>query len=158
MHDKVSLNKDKFENILIEQAIISDEEIDVEFKRSNNGQSSSILDLGLHTYHYPSITFIDSFVEKSKLLKNIIPNYSIKFNFVNLDIQGVELKALIGMGDYLNDIEYIYTEVNNDYVYINGALITDIDKYLSEFNFIRVETEFTPYNWGDAFYVKKHLL
>ena len=88
MHDKVSLNKDKFENILIEQAIISDEEIDVEFKRSNNGQSSSILDLGLHTYHYPSITFIDSFVEKSKLLKNIIPNYSIKFNFVNLDIQG----------------------------------------------------------------------
>ena len=62
------------------------------------------------------------------------------------------------MGDYLNDIEYIYTEVNNDYVYINGALITDIDKYLSEFNFIRVETEFTPYNWGDAFYVKKHLL
>jgi FkbM family methyltransferase len=154
MHDKVILNKRKFNNILIEQAIVLDEEIDVEFKRSNNGESSSILDLGLHMRHYPSITFIDSFVEKSKLLKNIIPNYNIKFNFVNLDIQGAELKALIGMGDYLNDIDYIYTEVNNDYVYKNCALITDIDNYLKKFNFIRVETKMTPYNWGDAFYIR----
>lgn len=62
------------------------------------------------------------------------------------------------MGDYLNNIDYVYTEVNNDYVYNNGALITDIDKYLDTFQFIRVETEFTPCNWGDAFYVTPFLI
>ena len=157
MNDKINLNKNNFKNLLIEQAIVSDEEVEIEFKCSNNGQSSSILDLGLHALHYPSIVFINSFIQKSKLLKNIIPNYNINFNFLNLDIQGAELKALIGMGDYLNNIEYIYTEVNNDYVYNNCALIEEIDNYLSKYNFIRVETEFTEYNWGDAFYIKKNI-
>jgi hypothetical protein len=112
----------------------------------------------LHSTYYPSIIYINSFIEKSKLLKNIIPNYNIEFNFLNLDIQGAELKALIGMGKYLNNIEYIYTEVNNDYIYNNCALITDIDNYLEKFNFVRIETKLTECNWGDAFYIKSNLL
>jgi FkbM family methyltransferase len=157
MPEKVLYNKNKYPNLLIEQAIVSNEEIDVEFKYSNNGQSSSILELGKHAEHYPSIFFIKTLNQKSKLLKNIISNYNIDFNFINLDIQGAELLALIGYGDYLNNIDYIYTEVNDDYVYKNCALITDLDEYLSKYNFIRYDTKFTDFNWGDAFYIKANL-
>ncbi len=53
---------------------------------------------------------------KTQLLKDILPKYEdIHFNFLNLDIQGAELKALKSMGDYLNNVDYIYTEVNSDY-------------------------------------------
>ena len=45
-------------------------------------------------------------------------------------------------------IDYIYTEVNDDYVYKNCALITDLDEYLSKYNFIRCDTKFTDFNWG----------
>jgi sugar phosphate isomerase/epimerase len=74
---------------------------------------------------------------------------------VNLDIQGVELKALKGMGDYLKDVQYIYTEVNSDYVYKNCSIVGEIDDFLKQYGFSRVETSwFRDCRWGDAFYMK----
>ena len=40
-------------------------------------------------------------------------------NFLNLDIQGAELKALKSLQDYLHKVDYIYTEVNVDYLYVD---------------------------------------
>ena len=91
-------------------------------------------------------------------MKNIICNYDIPFNFINLDIQGVELKALKSMEEYLNHIDYIYTEVNSDYVYENCSLVTEIDDYLNKFGFIRVETSWwSDCKWGDAFYIRSNV-
>jgi hypothetical protein len=73
----------------------------------------------------------------------------------NLDIQGVELRALKGMESYLDSIQYIYTEVNSDYVYKECCLITELDDYLGQFGFKRVETSWCDNTgWGDAFYIK----
>ena len=77
-----------------------------------------------------------------------------EFDFVNLDIQGVELQALKGFGRYLDNIKYIYTEVNSGEVYKNNDSIEDLDLFLSGFGFKRVETEMTPFEWGDAFYIR----
>lgn len=155
--EKVKLSKEKYENILIENEVVSDKIEIVKFNISNNGQSSSIFEFGLHSNYYPSIKYIESYNVKTNLLKNVISKYShINFNFINLDIQGAELKALKGMEDYLHNIDYIYTEVNKDYVYKDCALINEIDKYLEKFNFYRVETVWVgEQNWGDAFYIKK---
>jgi hypothetical protein len=72
-----------------------------------------------------------------------------------LDIQGAELKALKGMEEYLSKIDYIYTEVNSDYVYKDCALIGEVDEYLEKFGLKRVETQiYTEYRWGDAFYIR----
>jgi FkbM family methyltransferase len=90
----------------------------VRFNISNNGQSSSLLDFGLHTTFHPDVHYVAFFNTETKLLKNILPSYNIHYNFLNLDIQGVELKALKGMEEYLPNVDYIYTEVNSDYVYI----------------------------------------
>ena len=156
MYDKVEYCLAKFPNILIQNVIISDVEEDVTFHISNNGQSSSILELGLHKNFHPEVHYVTSFKSQSKRLDNVISNYkSIPFNFLNLDIQGVELRALKSLGKYLENIDYIYTEVNSDYVYEKCDLIGDIDQYLSTFGFKRVETRwFGSCKWGDAFYVK----
>lgn len=152
--EKVELCKQKFGNLNIENAVVSDRIETVEFKVANNGQSSSMLDFGSHSQYYPQITYIKTFSCETKMLKDIIPKYNVHFNFLNLDIQGAELKALIGMGDYLYKVDYIYTEVNSSQVYKDCALITDIDNYLKSFGLIRVETTWTGCQWGDAFYIR----
>ena len=159
MSDKVELCKKRYPEILIEQAIVSDSEEIVTFHVSNNGQSSSILEFGSHKEAHPWVHYIASYTETSKLLKNVIASYNIPFNFINLDIQGAELKALKGLHpDYFDKIQYIYTEVNSKHVYENCALITELDDYLRTFGFIRVETCMTEHHWGDAFYIKQSLL
>ena len=155
MEDKVQLCKAKFPEIKIEQAVISDKIEKVTFKISNNGQSSSILDFGLHSYFHPHVVFVNSVEMETKLLKDVICNYDIDYNFINLDIQGVELRGLKSMEEYLHKIDYIYTEVNSDYVYKDCNLITELDDYLNKFGFTRVETSWAcDYRWGDAFYIK----
>jgi hypothetical protein len=77
---------------------------------------------------------------------------------LNLDIQGVELRAIKSCGEYLDNIKYIYTEVNSGEVYERNDLIEGIDEFLTGKGFSRVETSMTQYEWGDAFYIKKDLL
>lgn len=156
MMDKVILSKNKYDGILIENAVVSDKEEIVNFNICNGTQSSSMLELGLHKKFHPSIKKIKSYEVKTIILNNILPKYNINFNFINLDIQGAELKALKGMEDYLSNVDYIYTEVNDDYIYLGCALINEIDTYLNTFNFVRVETVwYKDCKWGDAFYIKK---
>ena len=179
--EKVAFSKKKYENILIERAIVSDKIEIVTFNVANNGQSSSILELDLHKIHYleravasaeasdwntdvsevnrsvPYIKYTQSYNVQTNTLKNIISKYAdIPFNFMNLDIQGVELNALKGMEEQLENIDYIYTEVNRKCLYKDCALIDDIDEYVKQFNFIRVETRWTDSDWGDAFYIKEN--
>jgi FkbM family methyltransferase len=153
--EKVELCKIKFPGVLIENAVVSDVIEKVKFNISNNGQSSSILDFGLHSHYHPQVHYVSSFEVETKLLKDILPKYNIDYNFLNFDIQGTELKALKGMEEYLNNVDYLYTEVNSDYVYSNCALIGELDEYLENFGLHRVETRWTDCKWGDAFYIRK---
>jgi FkbM family methyltransferase len=155
MKDKVDLCKSIYPEINIEQAVISDKIEKVTFNISNNGQSSSILDFGLHSHFHPHVVFVNSIEMETKLLKDVIYKYDIDYNFINLDIQGVELKALKSMEEYLHKIDYIYTEVNSDYVYKDCCLVTELDDYLKKYGFKRVETCWAgEFRWGDAFYMR----
>jgi FkbM family methyltransferase len=154
--DKVKLCKQRYPNVLIENAIVSDTVEKVRFNVSNNGQSSSILEFGLHSTFHPDVRYVSSFESETKLLKDVISKYNIDYNFLNFDIQGVELKALKGMKEYLNRVDYLYTEVNSDYVYKDCALIEELDEYLLKFGLVRVETQWCgDCRWGDAFYIRK---
>ena len=90
---------------------------------------------------------------KTLLSKNMVSVGD--FDFVNLDIQGVELQALKGFGEYLDPVKYIYTEVNTGEVYINNDSMDQMDEFLGDLGFSRVETRITEFEWGDAFYIKK---
>ena len=151
---KVSFCKTKYPNLLIENAIVSDVVENVVFKVSNNGQSSSMLDFGLHSQYHPSVHYITAFNGTTAILHDILPKYEIDYNFLNFDIQGAELKALKGMEKYLPTVDYLYTEVNSDYVYKECSLIGELDEYLKPFGLHRVETKWTDCKWGDAFYMR----
>lgn len=139
-------------------ALISDVDGEkVTFNIANNGQSSSILKWGKHSQYYPNIVYEKSIEATTITLKSLLDanNESPEsYNFLNIDLQGVELKALKGLKDYIDNIDYIYTEVNSGEVYEGNDLIWDIDSYLSQHGFERVETHFTDAEWGDAFYIK----
>ena len=154
MPNKVEVCKNRYSNLNIEQAVVSDRIENILFKVANNGQSSSILDFGLHSHYHPHVHYIGAFNCETKLLRDILPKYNIHYNFLNLDIQGAELKALKGMEEYLPRVDYIYTEVNSDYVYKDCSLITELDNYLKQFGLVRVETKWTDCKWGDAFYMR----
>lgn len=129
----------------------------INIEKKNEGQSSSILYPKLHLDFYPDITFESK--EKIQIKKYEELNIQ-NVNFLNIDIQGYELEALKGCGDSLNNIDYIFTEVNRDYLYENNPLIEDIDLFLSKYNFLRVESKWASSKlpFGDAFYIKSHYL
>ena len=127
----------------------------LKFNITNNGQSSSFLDFGTHKMEHPDVNFISSKDIEIKTMEQIIKENNIdinNYNFLNVDVQGYELEVLKGFNDYIDNIDYIYTEVNVDYLYENCALINEIDEYLNKSGFIRVKTEITIHKWGDAFY------
>lgn len=152
---------DKEKNLVL-QAVVSDkDDQEVDFMIASNDQASSILSMGLHTKLFPGIKMESTQKVKTKTLKTLFAenNLSLKdIDFVNLDIQGAELLALKGMGDDIQEVKAIYTEVNTDYVYENCALMSEIDSYLKPYGFHRVETVFWPkHPWGDALYLKEGL-
>jgi FkbM family methyltransferase len=131
-----------------------DDEI-VEFNITNNGQSSSILELDKHKIHHPHIYVERTISLKTESMETIINKNNINmdvYDFINIDIQGAELKALQGFGDLLNKIKYIYTEINTNSLYKNCCLVNELDEYLEKYGFERVETYMTEFEWGDALY------
>ena len=138
--------------------IDSEDNKEVTFHISNNGQSSSILEFGTHLNHHPQVHYVSSTTQKTTRLDTWIETNHIPIetlNFINLDIQGVELRALKSMEKYLKYIDYIYTEVNSEEVYKECDLIGSIDSYLIQFGFQRIDSRiYKQFGWGDAFYMK----
>lgn len=125
---------------------------------SNNGQSSSLLELNLHKKYYPDVFYTETKEINVKRMVDIIKENNINmddYNFLNIDIQGKELDALKSFDSELHKVDYIYTEVNTNFLYSECSLLNEIDEFLKKFGFDRVEINMTPNEWGDAFYVKK---
>lgn len=158
MDKKVKLMKDKgIENIF--QAVIDEEDNkQLQFNITNNGQSSSILELGTHKRNHPEVHVSEVLNVTTTRLDTLIDRENIPIetiNFINLDIQGVELRAMKSMEKYLKHIKYIYTEVNTEHVYKGCDLLSDIDNYLGLHGFTRVACIMhNRCGWGDAFYIK----
>lgn len=132
----------------------------VVFHVSNNeGQSSSILELGTHAIVHPSVTYIQEIKMKAVRIDTLRPEILEGLDLLNIDLQGAELKALKGMGELLCQFNWAYLEVNKEELYVGCALIGEIDDYLAKYDLQRVETHWAGNTgWGDAFYVRKTLL
>ena len=121
---------------------------------SNSAMSSSILKPKQHLELHPDVTFNGT----EEVEVDLLDNYNIgECNFINIDVQGYELEVFRGGKKTLEQIDYIYCEVNRGEVYEGNAFIEEIDEYLSTYGFERVETKWPEsyYTWGDALYIKK---
>jgi FkbM family methyltransferase len=123
--------------------------------KENTGQSSSILEPALHLKQYPDITF----PTKIRVKVRTLDSYNIQgCNALWMDVQGYEIEVLKGAVKTLENIDYVYTEVNVDEVYKGCARLYDMDEFLLKFGFERVELDLSGKTWGDAFYIKKKLI
>jgi hypothetical protein len=68
-----------------------------------------------------------------------------------LDVQGAELKALMGLGIRLNEFAFLEVEVSSNQYYEGAPLFQEIDRYLTAFNFQRLSD--VPWH-GDVVYRK----
>jgi len=125
---------------------------------NGSGASSSLLKPKIHIDQYPHITFdeqetvqvttLDSFTEESEIDRN-------HYNMINVDVQGHELEVFKGAQDCLKDhIDYIICEVNREELYDGCPMVEEIDGFLEQYSFQRLETSWDGENWGDAFYMK----
>ena len=150
------------ENCYVVHAAVSDKAEEVEFHITNNGESSSILELGDHAHIYPHIKYVDSVKMITTTLNTILKKVRIhtkwddlnmNLNILNLDIQGAELKAMKGFS-YWESIDAIFTEVNYREMYKNCALEPEITEFLKLKGFKKAEEVDTGCGWGDILYVR----
>jgi hypothetical protein len=138
-------------------AVITDkDDEEIGFNISNNYQSSSLLEFGTHSHEHPDIVYVDKIYQKSITVDTFLKINNIdssKYNFWNFDIQGAELIALKGSTQSIKHAKVLYLEVNKKELYKGCGLITDIDIFLSKYNFKRVLTKMTSHGWGDALYI-----
>lgn len=132
----------------------------VKFNISNNqSQSSSILELSHHKIIHPEVHYINEIELETVTIDTLFRRMELDYgmiDFMNLDLQGAELMALEGGTEFLKQIKCINTEVNKQETYSGCALIDELDLFLLQYGFERVETgEWVADTWTDAFYLRK---
>jgi FkbM family methyltransferase len=141
-------------NSVIEACVYDKDDELLKLNISSNSQSSSILHFGTHAETYPDVTVTEIVTIRTKRLDTVFQDKAIP-DFINLDIQGVELKAIKSLGVLLEKVQIIYTEVNKRDVYRGCDLIEEVDNYLEIHGFKRAATRWwLGAGWGDALYVK----
>jgi FkbM family methyltransferase len=126
---------------------------------TNATQSSSLLPLGRHAEVYPQIVAQESIEVDCARLDDVLGEVGEKaaeYNILNIDVQGAELLVLKGAERILESIDLINAEVNFAELYEGCAQIDEIDDFLEQRGFVRVELA-CPYHhtWGDAVYLRK---
>ena len=159
---KLQKNIDGLEGNSAYNIVLSDTNGTTQFNVTDNGRgnssSSSILPLGKHVECYPHVKVkktinlpcarFDTFVKQRGLSLE-------KFNFLNIDVQGAELRVIRGMGDLIEKFDYVMAEVNEVELYKGGVLLPDLDAYLSDRGFELRDKKMTDFGWGDGLFVRK---
>lgn len=130
----------------------------VTFYRTNNSQSSSALPLKLHSAEYPSIVVVNESVVFTSRLDETLSHDCILdrgIDFINLDIQGAELRALKGLGTELSHVGAVYSEVNIAELYEGCATLRHLDAFLQGHDFVLVDLRLTDARWGDALWLQR---
>lgn len=152
---QLKLNVKLYNHDVINVLVGDVEGIELNFHISNNAsQSSSILELGTHLIAHPEVNYVKDIVLKMRRIDQL-PTCFGGQDFLNIDLQGAELKALKGMGKLLDQFKWAYLEVNKAELYKGCALVDEVDSFMLEKGFRRVETKWCGNTgWGDALYIR----
>jgi len=93
---------------------------------------------------------LDTLVEEEKIdMKN--------FNFLNVDVEGAELRVLEGFKNNLCHIQYLFIEVSvGERFADSGATFEILHNYAVEkgFELREISSSIQTLGWGDAFYIR----
>jgi FkbM family methyltransferase len=110
---------------------------------SNNGESSSILDLAKHKEIWTDVTYVKTQILKSVSLSTLIERDRIDlalYDALVMDTQGSELLVLKGAQDILPNFKFIKTEAADFEVYKGCCQLADLDRFLAGHGFRRCKT------------------
>ena len=146
------------------QALCSSlEGVEYEFQiSSNNGESSSLLAPARHLIEHPKVNFPTSIKLVSTTVDAIVgrtlaqhPELSWpQLDTLFIDVQGAELKVLMGAATLLQHVRQIHTEVSYD-LYEGGATLEDLQAFLGGFGFRLNYIDLNRHGWGDALFLKQ---
>ena len=105
---------------------------------SNDGVSSSILDLGLHRELWPEVSYTGAIELQSVTLSTLLRQEQIdvrEFDTLVLDTQGSELLVLRGAVDLLRGFRFILTEAADFEVYNGCCTLADLSSFLLSYGF-----------------------
>lgn len=147
-----------YENISVHQYALGDIEGKVEFHLTlgNIGASSLLkpIDVPFASTQEVQKIGVQCIRLESFLKNNNIDNIDILW----MDTQGVELLALMGMGEYLKKVKFLHCEAATAAYYEGHILKDKLDSYLMENGFqLHFSPSFHPYGEGDIFAINTNI-
>lgn len=124
------------------------------WKDGNPGASS----LFKATGNYPHEKYIqDEIITNCHRLDTVISKYNIPSpDLIWMDLQGAELLALKGLGENINNVKLIYTEISYQEMYTGQVLYNDLNNFLISKQFI-LQNSLLLKGWQeDAIYKNKN--
>lgn len=85
----------------------------------------------------------------------LIDNEIEEVDFIHMDVQGAELKVLLGAKDFINKIKAIWLEVSDLEIYEKQPLRSDVERFMKSNGFYLVKSDMQG-NFGDQFYLNKN--
>ncbi|MBK5941823.1 FkbM family methyltransferase [Halochromatium roseum] len=125
---------------------------------SNDGQSSSILELGRHAIEYPAITYVEKISLPTKTINRLIRDQTLPndIDFLLLDTQGAEGLILDGADLFLANDCLVGCQIETGVVplYEHGSTYLEIAAKLAPFNLHLKSIDFNSKGWADALFCK----
>ena len=79
----------------------------------------------------------DEIITNCHCLVSVMKKYSIpKVDIIWMDLQGAELLALKGLGHYLQNVKYIYTEISHKEIYTGQVMFNELNDFILSNGFI----------------------
>lgn len=128
----------------------------VEFNVTNDEWASSFLTPGYHAVQNPHVKIVERMPLCTRRYDALAPHWAdLDINMAVLDVQGAELKVLVGMGVYLDGFDILVIEYSTvpDF-YIGAPTLADLDDYLTDFTRVLGGDDIH----GDALWIRSSLL
>lgn len=93
----------------------------------------------------PTIT-LESFFMENKIKE---------VDFIHMDVQGAELKVLLGAKESIKNIKAVWLEVSDLEIYKNQPLRKDVERFMKSNGFYLAKSDMQG-NFGDQFYLNKN--
>jgi FkbM family methyltransferase len=140
------------------QGLVTDRD-DAEYQfhlASNNGASSSILDLNLHQDIWPDVSYERTIKLHSKTLSSLLKDHNVAlsdYDMLIMDTQGSELLVLKGAVPILHHFRYIKTEVPDFEAYKDCCQLKDLQLFLGQYGYGEVSRKkFATHPNGGSYY------
>lgn len=156
--EALQLNLKNYPNQIAIEALVTDSD-NQEYNfniASNNGASSSILEMNLHKDIWPDVTFEKKIRLISKTLPTLLKENNVdiaNYDTLVMDTQGSELIVLKGALPVLKNFKYIKTEVPDFESYNGCCQLKDMELFLNSYGFKEFSrSRFAKHPGGGSYY------